>query len=91
MLANFTRPEGEKPRYYSSTVENGVVVQHEGDLEHAVYESEMDEISRRANLWHKWLDDNVDNAHNSIGAVNDDVYAKYSEVRRQFMEGERSE
>lgn len=91
MLVNFTRPEGEQPLYYSSTVENGKVIQHEGDLDHAVYKSEMDEIHRRADLWHKWVEENVPNAYDGWGAMNPDVFAEHSEVRRQFMDGERSE
>lgn len=90
-MKNFKRPEGEKPYYYSSTVENGEVIQHEGEEEHAVYLSEMQESTRRSNLWHKWLEKNVKNAHDNIGCVDEDVMAKYQTVCDEFMDGLREE
>ena len=35
-MKNFVRPEGEKPYYYSTTVENGEIVRHDFDEAHAV-------------------------------------------------------
>ena len=92
-MINFTRPADEKPYYYSSTVENGQVIKHEGDPAHAVYQSEIAESQRRSNLWHKWLEANVPDAYSTdgLGIVQDDVMAKYHDVCRQFMDGERSE
>lgn len=91
MLANFTRPKEEKPYYFSSTVENGKVIKHEGDMNHAVYLSEVQEIQRRADLWHKWVEANVPHAYSEMGVLDEEVMFVHSEVRRQFMEGERSE
>ena len=87
-MKNFTRPKDEIPYYYSSTVEDGKVVEHEGEEEHAVYMSELNEGSRRANLWHAWLEKNVANPHDSLGAVRDEVYAEYQHVLQVFMDGE---
>lgn len=91
MLKNFKRPKGEKPYYYASTVENGKVVFHEGEEEHAVYESEIKEIQRRANLWHKWVEKNYKNAYDGWGAINPQIAYFNEDVREQFMNGERSE
>lgn len=88
-LKNFKRPENEDPYYYSSTVENGRVIKHDGDPDHAVYKSEIREIQRRSNLWHKWVSRNVTEAYDNIGAIKSDVMAKYHDVNRQFMNGER--
>lgn len=82
----------EQPLYYSSTVENGKVVKHEGDPKYAVYESVINETQRRAGLWHKWVKDNVGNdAYDELGIMNADVHAKYTDVRNQFMNGEREQ
>lgn len=92
MLANFRRPSGEKPYYFSSTVENGKVVKHDGDINHAVYKSEMDEISRRANLWHAWVEKNHPEAYDGLGTLlNSDIPDRFADIRIAFMEGERSE
>ena len=88
-MKNFTRPEGEEPYYYASTVEDGVVVKHDGDIEHAVYESEMREISRRANLWHNWVAKKYPHAYDGMGIMNPSIYSNQSKVRQQFMGGER--
>lgn len=90
-LKNFKRPENEEPYYYSSTVENGKVIEHDGDPDHAVYKSEVRETNRRANLWHTWVEANVPNAYGDWGVLEPDVMAKYYDVNRQFMDGERSE
>lgn len=89
MLKNFTRPEGEEVYYYSSTVENGEVIRHDGDPDHAVYKSEIEEQQRRASLWHEWLEENQEDAYGPWGVVKEDVFTKHSEVNRQFMDGER--
>lgn len=88
-LQNFTRPKDEKPYYYSSTVENGKVVRHDGDPDHAVYQSEIKEINARANRWHKWVEKNIPNAYDGLGILNPDIAAKHHETMRQFMDGER--
>ena len=80
----------EKPYYYATSVENGVVVSHDGDEKYAVYESDILSARERSNLWHKWLENNVPNAHDNMGVVRDDVYAKYSDVRDDFMSGKRT-
>ena len=90
-LKNFKRPENEQPYYYSSTVENGKVIKHDGDLDHAVYKSEVEEIQRRASLWHKWVDKNVPDAYGELGVIKPEVMTEYHYINRQFMDGERSE
>lgn len=92
MLANFTRPKGEQPRYFSSTVENGQVIFHEGDMAHAVYDSEMKESSRRSDLWHAWVEKNHPKAYDVLGTLfNSDIPEKFTDVCEAFMKGERSE
>lgn len=91
MLVNFTRPEGEEPFYFSSTVEGGEVIKHDGDMAHAVYLSEMRETSRRADLWHAWVEANVPHAYDGLGIIDQDVYATYHSTMQQFMRGEREE
>ena len=78
-MKNFVRPEGEKPYYYSTTVENGEIVRHDFDEAHAVYKSEMEETTRRANLWHKWVEENVPNAYSEdgLGILKPEVMAVY--------------
>lgn len=88
-LKNFKRPENEEPYYYSSTVENGKVIEHDGDPRHAVYKSEMRETSRRANLWHEWVEKNVPDAYDNNGVLNPKVYYKYLDVNRAFLDGDR--
>ena len=90
-LKNFKRPENEEPYYYSSTIEKGKIIKHDGDPDHAVYKSEMREITRRANLWHEWVSRNVPKAYDNIGAIKSEVYSKYRDINRQFIDGERSE
>jgi hypothetical protein len=90
-MKNFTRPKNEKLYYYSSSVEAGKVIKHDGDPKHAVYLTEIEELRRRSNLWHRWLDKNVVDPYDSLGAVKDRVYFAYSAVREQFMNGERDE
>ena len=87
-MKNFTRLKGEKPYYYSSTVENGIVVKHEGEPEFAVYESEMQEISRRADLWHEWVENNFPDAYDSLGIINQDIMFTHKDVCNKFMDGE---
>lgn len=89
-MKNFKRPKGEKPYYYASTVEEGKVIKHEGEIEHAMYLSEMKETSRRANLWHAWVEKNVKKAYDGLGIINRDVYEKYSSIREEFMDGLRT-
>ena len=81
----------EKPYYYATTVENGVVVEHEGDEKYAVYLSEIRESHQRAKLWHKWLEKNVTNAYDNMGAVLPEIYAQYSDVCDEFMNGTRTQ
>lgn len=81
--------KNEKPYYYSNTVENGKIVEHEGDEKHAVYLSEMKESTKRANRWHKWVEKNVPNAYNGWGIMDEDVYAKYNNILKEFMSGAR--
>ena len=90
-LKNFKRPENEEPYYYSSTVENGKVIKHDGDPDHAVYKSEMEEIQRRAKLWHEWIEKNITNAYDEWGVIKPEVMTEYHHINRQFMDGERSE
>ncbi len=89
-MKNFTRPKGEKPFYYSSTVENGKVIYHEGEKNHAVYKSEMDEIEKRANRWHKWIEKNYKNAYSSAGVIKEAIYTKNIAINKQFMDGLRN-
>ena len=92
MLVNFTRPEGEEPFYFSSTVEGGEVIKHDGDMAHAVYLSEMREISHRADLWHARVEKNYPEAYDELGTLfGSDIYHEQAEVREAFMRGERSE
>lgn len=91
MIKNFTRPKGEKPYYYSTTVEDGNVIEHTGDEKYAVYKSEMTEIQRRANLWHKWVEKNYKNAYDSLGVINPQIAYFNEHIREQFMDGEREE
>lgn len=90
-MKNFKRNPDEKPYYFSSTVENGKVVKHEGDMAHAVYRSEMEESRRRSDLWHKWLEKNESDAYHEMGVVKDEFYAKHYSVMQAFMDGGRSE
>lgn len=90
MLANFTRPKGEKVLYFSSSVENGEVIKHDGDMAHAMYSSEMSEISRRADLWHEWVGKNFPGSYDGLGTLfESDVYHEQADVREAFMRGER--
>lgn len=91
MIKNFTRPAGEKPYYYSTTVENGKVIEHTGDEKHAVYDSEIKEIQRRADLWHKWVEKNFDNAYDKWGCINGQIAYFNQHIKEQFMDGERDE
>lgn len=92
MLANFTRPEGEEPYYFSSTVVDGEVIKHDGEMAYAVYKSEMEESSRRSNLWHAWVEKNYPEAYDELGTLfGSDIYHEQAEVREAFMRGERSE
>lgn len=79
----------EKPYYYSSTVENGKVIEHEGDPKHAVYLSEINKSQKRSDLWHKWVEKNVPNAYNSLGVLDPNVYEKHIETCKEFMNGSR--
>ena len=88
-MKNFTRPKDEKPYYYSTTVEANEVVRHDGEPDHAVYKSEMQEIRRRADLWHDWVQANIPNAYNEWGAIDTNVLYSNWEINRQFMNGER--
>ena len=88
-MKNFTRPKGEKPAYYASTVEDGEVVQHNGDLKHAMYHSEIEETQRRANLYHEWIGKNYRKAFNGIGFMNTEIWVETTKVRNEFMNGER--
>ena len=89
MIKNFTAPEGEQPLYYSTTIVGGVVVQHDGDPQHAVYKSVLEEISRRANRWHAWVGATYLNAYDDLGIVHDEIFFANEEIRKQFMDGER--
>jgi len=88
-MKNFTRPAGEKPYYYSSTVVNDEIVYHEGEEKHAMYLSEMREGTKRANLWHKWVEKNVPNAYDSLGCLDHCVVLDNETVYQQFLDGER--
>jgi hypothetical protein len=87
-MENFTRPQNEKPYYYASTVENGIVVEHDGEEEHAMYLSEMNESIRRANLWHEWVEKNVKNAYDSMGILDNGVIERFEPIYQTFMRGE---
>jgi hypothetical protein len=90
-MENFKRPKGEKPYYYASSInKNGKVIQHKGNKKYAMYKSEMDESSRRANLWHKWIEKNNKKAYNGLGIMDDSIYAKNQTVLKEFMDGVRS-
>ena len=67
----------KKLSHYASTIENGVVVEHEGDENYAVYEEDIKEIQATAKLWHKWVDNNVPKAYNSWGMLKSGIYEKY--------------
>lgn len=89
-MKNFKRKPSEKPYYYASSVKNGKVIYHEGDLKHAIYLSEIKESTKRANKWHKWVEKNYKNAYNSIGVLNEDVAVKNNHIMNQFMDGLRN-
>ena len=89
MIKNFTPPEGEQPLYYSTTIEDGVVVRHDGDPQHAVYESVIRELHRRADRWHKWVTERYLNPYDSMGCIDPDIWAANQEINKQFMDGER--
>lgn len=90
MLKNFTRPKDEKPYYYSTTVEENEIVRHEGDPKHAVYQSEIREIQRRAAMWHKWVQKSFPDAYNEWGQIDEQIVKDFWHINRQFMEGERT-
>ena len=89
-MKNFKRPKGEKPYYYASTIKNGIVVEHEGEKEHAIYLSEMQESTKRANLWHKWVEKNFKNAYDGWGRIHEVIYLRNESVYREFMDGLRT-
>lgn len=88
-MKNFKINKKEKPFYYATTFENGKIVEHEGDEKYAVYESEIKESSRRADLYHEWVNKNYKNAYDVLGKIDDNIYTKTSEIRRAFLDGER--
>ena len=66
------------PYYYAATIDNnGNIVEHEGEEEYAVYLEDIEVIQTAGNKWHAWLERNVPNAYNNIGAVLPEVYAEY--------------
>jgi len=88
-MKNFKRPKGEKPYYYATSIENGKIVEHKGNKKFAIYESEMDESTKRANLWHKWVEKNFKNAYNCIGVISENILVENKNVLNAFMDGER--
>jgi hypothetical protein len=88
-IKNFTPPEGEEPFYYSTTIEDGVVVRHDGDPQYAVYRSGIEELRIRSNRWHRWVTENYAGAYDSLGIIREDIFLKDREINRQFMDGER--
>ena len=80
----------EKVLYYSTTVENGVGVTHEGDPKHAIYSSGIDQIQKRANSYHKWVEKNYKKSYDGWGVMLPEIYAETSRVRDEFMSGKRS-
>lgn len=89
MIKNFTPPEGEQPFYYATTVEDGVVVRHDGDPQYAVYRSGIEELRIRANRWHAWVGATYLNAYDGLGLIHDEIFFANREINRQFMDGER--
>lgn len=86
-MKNFKRPKGEKPYYYSSTIENGEVVYHDGDKKYAVYMSELRETTKRTNRWHKWVKKNYPNGYNSFGVISPDIMFTNADIYHKFMDG----
>jgi hypothetical protein len=88
-MNNYTPDKNEKPLYYSTTVENGEIVHHEGDEAYAVYSSQISTIQSRAKLWHEWLTENHPEAY-EWGIVNEEAFTEYADIRQQFMDGEKT-
>jgi hypothetical protein len=59
-------------------------------MAHAVYKSELTEISRRADLWHAWVEKKFFDAYDELGTLfESNIYHEQSDVREAFMRGER--
>ena len=52
-------------------------------------DEEIEQIQKRANLWHKWVSKNCKNAYNGLGVISDDIMVKYDKVCEDFMSGKR--
>lgn len=63
--------------HYATTIENGVVVSHEGDEQYAVYVEDIQEIQKKANEWHAWVEKNVPNAYDAWGLLEQGIYEEF--------------
>lgn len=83
--------KNEKVFYYASSInKNGKVIYHDGNPKYAIYKSDIELSQKRANLWHKWVENNFKGKYDGLGVINQDFMAQNKHICDAFMDGTRT-